>query len=78
MNLKIRTKKMPSSKWVCFTTYKGIDKAFIGKDISVVAEMTEWLKGEHINVIWIDPVIHERKSKSNYRFRRPKIDNEMV
>lgn len=79
MNVKVNTKKMPNGEWSCFTTYKGIDKAFVG-NISVVSEMANWLKGLPIeNIIWNDPVIHLPKEKeSNYKFRRPKLDVGMV
>lgn len=77
--LKVRTKKMPSGEWSCFTTYKGTDKAFVGENIGVVAEMATWLKNEPVEIEWIEPVICKpAKPKSNYQFKRPKIDDAMV
>lgn len=58
MKLKVRTKRMPSGNWSCYTTYKGIDKAFEG-GIDVVAQMVDWLKNEPVKIEWVKPVIHE-------------------
>ena len=78
IDLKVETKRMPSGVWSCYTTFGGIDKAFTGKDIGVVSEMAEWLKKKpiNINIIWVDPVIHEPiKAYRKYNFIRPKLDN---
>lgn len=78
MELKVRTKRMPSGNWSCFTTYKGVDKSFEG-GIEVVSQMADWLKDEPVKILWIEPVIHEpSKPKTNYRFKRPRIDSGMV
>jgi len=78
MELKVRTKRMPSGDWSCYTTYKGTDKAFVG-GIEVVSQMADWLKEEPVTIKWIEPEIHEPvKPNTNYRFKRPKIDDAMV
>ena len=79
MKLKVGTHKMPCGDWSCYTTYKGIDKAFVGKDISVVIEMNDWLKNEPVDVVWETPEIHPpSQPKSRYKFKRPIVDKGMV
>jgi len=76
--IKVNTKRMPNGKWSCFTTYKCMDKAFVG-GISVVKEMADWLKNEPVEIVWTEPVIHPPKEKaSTYKFRKPVIDVGMV
>lgn len=78
MNLKVKTKRMPSGDWSCYTTYKGMDKVFVG-GIEAVSQMSDWLKNEPVNIEWIEPEIHEtRKPKTNYRFKRPRVDVGIV
>lgn len=76
--IEVNTKRMTNGKWSCFTTYKGMDKAFVG-DISVVKHMADWLKNEPVEIIWTEPVIHPRRAKeSKYKWTPPRIDIGMV
>ena len=77
ITLNVYTKRMPNGKWSCFTTYKGIDRAYVGDTISVVADMGEWLVGKPVNPVWHDPVIHplrEKEPEIPIRYQRSRID----
>lgn len=76
-DLKVRTKQMPSGEWSCYTTYKGVDRAFTGDNILVQEKMQNYLKNEKINIIWDNAVIHP-PPEPNYKFRLPHIDDDMV
>lgn len=76
----IKTKKMTSGKWSCYTTYKGIDKAFEGNDITVVSQMMDWLNslGNKPELYWEDPVIYKPEEKipePPIQFQRNRIDH---
>lgn len=76
--LEVNTKRMPNGKWSCFTTYKCMDKAFVG-DISVVKQMADWLKNEPVEILWTEPEIHPPRAKESKRkWTPPRIDIGMV
>ena len=78
--IEVNTKKMPNGKWSCYTTYKGMDKAFVG-DISVVKQMADWLNNEPVEIVWNEPVIHlpkEHEPKPQIRYSYSRIDVGMV
>ena len=62
--LNIYTKRMPCGDWCCNTHFV-IEKAFVSDDISVVADMRDWLTENDctLKLVWHPPVVHPLNKK---------------